>query len=159
MIKTNKKRGFSLIELLIGIIVAGIVILMISAVGTIAYQSYNNLRNQSGVYNDSQFALQLIREGIRQSTSVPTIAGTCLTIVTAASTKYYYTMTSGTTKSLVYGSNACSSATNEPIISGVTSTGFVFTPSVTGQLVTVALSGTKNGVSFNYSMSAMRRNP
>ena len=84
-------------ELMIGILVSGIVVLMVAALGTMAYQSYNNLRHQSGIYNDSQFALQLIREAVRHSTSAPPIG--------------------------------------------------------------ITLSGTKNGVTFNYSMSTARRNP
>jgi type II secretory pathway pseudopilin PulG len=150
---------------MVGIVVAAIVILMVGTLGSIAYKSYNDLRKHSDVYNDEQFALQMIREAVRQSTSTPTTpTANSLAIVTAnCSNLRFYTQ--GTT-SLVYD-RTCNGIINTavPIISGVS--GIVFAPTVSGQLVTIAFSGTKAGVTFNYSLNGTidnrikisRRNP
>ena len=149
------KRSFTLTELLAGIAVAAIAILTVGAIGTFSFKTYKDLRNQSSVYNDAQFALELIRESVRQSTSAPVVAGTCLTVTGSAGTLYFYKNAAGT--SLVYGSAACSSVTNKIIISGVTT--LVFTPSISSNLVTVILSGSKSNIPFNFTIKAMRRNP
>ncbi len=146
------KRGFSFIELLIVIIISTIVVLMMAAMLNIAYKSYKDLRNQSNVYNDSQYALQLIRENVRQSTSAPTYSSNCLTITANSSTKIFYI--NGI--NLVY-STTCGSSTNTPIIKGVSN--LTFTPTISGSLVKIVLNGTKNNINFNYSLSATRRNP
>ena len=148
-------------EILIGLVVATVIILMVGALSKVAFKSYSDLRKRADVYNDAQFALNLIRESVRQSTAAPTYTSNCLKIVTTASgTNYFYI--SGT--SLVY-SGTCGSATNKPTISGVTN--LVFTPDVSAlPLVKVALSGTKNGATFNFTngtsdnrMKVLRRNP
>ena len=150
------KRGFSLMELLIGLVIATIVTLMVGALANIAFKSYNDLRKQSDVYNDSQFALQMIREGVRQSSSAPSVSvvggNNCLTVIKPSVTNYFYIKGSN----FVYSSTACDSLTNTPIIKSVTS--LVFTPSISGNLVTAVLSGTKSGVSFSYSIKTARRN-
>lgn len=145
MMRTDKS-GFSLTELLVSLVITGIIVLMLGAMSNVAFLTYKNLRNRSGVYNDSQFALQLIRENVRQSTTNPTYVNGCLTVVTSSNTFNFYV--SG--NSLVYskGSGGCV-APYTPIISGVTN--LVFTPNVNSlPLVTVTLSGQKNNVSFNY---------
>ena len=156
------KGGVTLTELLVGVVVAAIVVLMVGAIGTIAVKSYNDLRKKSDVYNDAQFALQLIREAVRQSTSAPAIpAANCLQVAVGAANTFFYIQGID----LVYGSVSCASAVNKPIITGVT--GLVFTPDVGNlPLVIVTLSGTKAGASFDYSlngaidnrMKALRRN-
>lgn len=160
------RSGFSVAELMVGVVVTAIVILMVGAIGTIAVQSYNNLRNQSGVYNDAQFALQLVREAVRQSSTTPSIAGSSLTIVTASCPNIHFYIQGA---SLVYDHNCASSPTviADPIISNVTGLTFTACNStsnpcstpVNGQVIQVALSGTKHGVSFNYTIDATGRNP
>jgi MSHA biogenesis protein MshO len=157
-------KGFSLVEILITLIVSTIVVLMVASLGTMAYKSYKGLRSNSDVYNDSQYALQVIREAVRQSfTTIPATSSTCLTVPTSAATNDYF-YSNGTT-GFIFGVTACgntASASNKTIISGVTN--LAFTPTVTStnmesQLVTVTLSGSKNGLTFNYSMNVTRRNP
>jgi prepilin-type N-terminal cleavage/methylation domain-containing protein len=153
-------KGFTLAELLIGLIVALIVTLMVGALANIAYKSYFDLRNKSGVFNDVQFALQLLEENVRQSSSAPTFASNCLTVVTSTGTRIFYI----NSNNFVF-STSCGSATNTPIIKGVTN--LVFTPDLSNlPLIKVALSGIKNGVTFNYSngtsdnrIVVSRRNP
>lgn len=160
MMRIDRKKGFTLVELLAGVIVGGIVVLMVAALGTIVYKSYNGLRNQSGVFNDSQFALQLIREGVRQSTAAPTTGSSTINIVTAACSKLNFYIQGS---NLVYDYTCTNPSTGvtttknaDTIISGVTS--LVFTPNVTAlPLVSVTLSGVKYGVTFNYSIYALRR--
>jgi prepilin-type N-terminal cleavage/methylation domain-containing protein len=173
--RTNNQRGFSLAELLVGIIVAAIVILMISAIGTIAYKAYNNLRTNSGFYNDSQFALQLVREAVRQSTKLPSVNGSCLTTFAgvAQNPTYFYTMPQGAPTSFFRSSDACYSTTvsSENIFKGVPNLAFTIcgnnisfpgipacNPVVAGQVLQIALSGSKNGQNFSFLISATGRN-
>ena len=154
--------GFTLTELIVGIVVAAIVVLMVGAIGTIAIQSYNDLRQRSNVYNDSQSALQLIRETVRQSTSVPSVSvvnsNNCLTVPVGVVTNYIHGQGTGLVRDLVYGSSCAN--VGSTLISGVTVTGpAFFLPSVSGQVVTIVLNGTKSGVTFNYTLSTARRNP
>lgn len=162
------KKGFSLIELLMGVIVAAIVVLMVAALGNISYQSYSSLRSKADVYTDAQFALQLMHESIRQSSSatlLPTaqcLSNCCLT----AGGKYYYAYPNANVNAnydWVYSSVACNSSSNTVIDKSLPNNGFpasgsVFTLTPSGSLMTVVLGGTKNNVSFSYTMSASRRN-
>ncbi|MEI6437986.1 MAG: prepilin-type N-terminal cleavage/methylation domain-containing protein [Candidatus Omnitrophota bacterium] len=148
------KRGFTLAELMVGIVVGLIVILMAAALGSIATGSYRNLRSRADVYNDTQFALQMIRENVRQSSASPTVASNSLTLVTDQCSNVHFYIPSGSS-TLVYDST-CGGTTKTAVtlISNVT----VFTPDISAlPLVRVTLSGSKNGVAFNYLMSASRR--
>jgi prepilin-type N-terminal cleavage/methylation domain-containing protein len=166
------KKGFSLVELLASIIVGGIVILMVAALGTIATKSYKGLRNNSGVYNDSQFALQLIREGVRQSltpgptvVSSVTLANNSIQMATATCSKLRFYVI-GTT---LYYDRTCGALNNNNLllISGVTnfipcnssSSNPPCTSPVTGQLIGVTLSGVNSGNNYSYTIYATRRNP
>lgn len=159
-----RQKGFTLVELVVAIVITAIVVLMAAYIGSVASVSYHDLYNKSNVYADSQSALNLIRESVRQSLGpaegayqLPTVTGgNCLTVTVP--------ITGGTTTtsihingtSLVYGSS-CGSVTST-LISNVTN--LVFTPNVSGlPLVTAALSGSKKGVNFSYSISVIRRNP
>lgn len=144
-------KGFSLSELIVGMVVAAIVILMVGAIGTIAYKSYKELREISDVYADAHSALQMVRENVRQATTTPVIAGSCLTLTVFGSTKSIHTQGNN----LVYG-NSCG-ATTSTLIANMTN--LVFTPSLAGEVVTLALSGEKAGVDIGYSIKAKRRNP
>ncbi len=160
----DNNKGLSLVELMVGLIVTGIIVLMVAALGSLAYKSYNGLRSNSGVYNDSQFALQIIREAVRRSTGAPTTpTSTCLEVpVTSTTNDYFYR---NGTNSLIYSiTGPCgntTSATNRTIISaGVTN--LTFTPNVSAlPLVNVILSATnKNGATlYSYSIYVTRRNP
>jgi prepilin-type N-terminal cleavage/methylation domain-containing protein len=160
----NNQKGFSLVELLVGILVAAIVVLAIGAIGTIAFQSYNGMRNNIGVYNDSQFALQLIREGVRESTTIPGAVPGSLNLNTAGMesinggcTTLHFYIQGGT--DLVYD-HACGGSPlimGDPIIKDVSE--LEFTPTLeSGQLVKVILKGKKNGQTFNYLIYVTGRN-
>src|SRR5438128_384808 len=158
LMKYNK-TAFTLTEMLVVLVISAIIAMMVSAMSTVAAKAYNDLRNQSGIYNDSQFALQLIREAVRRSyTTIPSPSSTCLTVpLTSTTTDYFYSQGAG---NLIFGVTACgdtTATTNRTILSGVTN--LVFTPSLTGSMVSVTLSGKKNNASFSYSISATRRNP
>jgi prepilin-type N-terminal cleavage/methylation domain-containing protein len=145
-----RHQGFTLSELLIGIVIGAIVILMIFAMGEIASSSYSQLRSKSGVYDDAQYAIDLISGSVRRAAAAPTIPSAhCLKV----DANYFY-VSGG--NSLVYGTVSCTSATNKPIITGVT--GLAFDPVLDGQLVHIDFGGTKSGVQFALSADAMRRN-
>jgi prepilin-type N-terminal cleavage/methylation domain-containing protein len=152
------KRGFTLTEFMVGIVVGAIVILMIAAIAQIATASYTQLRSRSGVYDDAQFAIDLVTDSVRRAVSAST-SGSCLRIDdtddSVNNPKNFYV----NGNSLLYGTNACGSPTNTdtPIITGVS--GLTFTPTVTVDLVHVVLSGTKSGITFTLSGDAKRRNP
>ena len=157
------KLGYTLTEMLVVLVITGIIVLMVGALGGLAYKSYNRLRNVSGAYNDSQWGLQLIREGVRQSISNPTFASNCLTLVTPNGTTNVYLDATRTNLHYNTTPGGCGTSTSPPIIKGVTN--LVFTPNVNNlPQVAVTLTGTKafadgTKAQFAYSMSATRRNP
>jgi type II secretory pathway pseudopilin PulG len=160
-----RKHGFTITELMVGIVVGAIVVLTIVAIGQVATSSYAQLRSRSGANDDAQFAIDLVTDSVRRSERPVVLSGSCLQIDdtndSVNNPKNFYV----NGNSLLYGTNACGSPTNTntPIITGVT--GLTFTPTVTGDLVHVVLSGTKrdtntNGsVTFSLSGDAKRRNP
>ena len=164
-------KGITLVELLVGLMVAAIVILTIGAIGTIAGKSYNDLRNKSGVYNDSMFALELIRENVRQAQTIVLISGrfSRLMLKTAMCTNInYYIQRDPAGFRLVYDS-VCGSTVHAatPIITGVQGLVFNLTPvtssfvvqgvSFNRYMLRVNLSGTNAGVTFNYTINVLRR--
>lgn len=162
------KKGLSLVELLVGLIVTAIVVMMVAAIGAFAKKSYVAVLNNADVTNDSQFAVQLIREAVRESTGAPTKSSagssTCLIIPEAPGscpiTTYEFFYNVGTSN-LFWGTSCsipspCSST--KGIIFGAT--GLVFTPDISAlPLVSVILSGTESNNAFSYSINATRRNP
>jgi Tfp pilus assembly protein PilW len=153
------KQGFTITELMVGIVVGAIVVLTIVAIGQVATSSYAQLRNRSSANDDAQFAIDLVTDSVRRSERPAVLSGSCLQVDDTNdlvnNPKNFY----ANGNSLLYGTNACGNPTNTetPIITGVM--GLAFTPNVTGQLVHVVLSGTKSGITFTLSGDAKRRNP
>ncbi len=145
-----RRQGFTLTELMVGLVVGAIVILLIFAIGQVGTSFYSQLRSRSGVYDDAQFVIDFISGAVRRAASVPTLPTVhCLQV----DTKYFY-ITGG---NLVYGTASCGSSVNTAMITGVT--GLVFDAGIYGQRVHVELSGVKGRTAFALSGDAMRRNP
>ena len=180
-------KGVSLFELLISLIITGIVVLMFAALGAIAQKSYQGVLDKTDNSNDGTFVMQMIRESVRESTSVPftqsVASGTCLVIPETSSlgTSYYNFYYDNTTTHSFYWGNYCNNSNGHPsnqccpsgsctsstlcssnmgIISGATDKPLVFNLNISAlPLVTVALSGSENNNAFSYSLIATRRNP
>jgi prepilin-type N-terminal cleavage/methylation domain-containing protein len=140
-----RKKGFSLAELLAGMVVGAIVILMISAMATISAKSYKDLQDRSASDSDAQFAIDSIRSAVRQSSAVPSVSGTTLTI--DSNHRFVF---SG--NNLSY--QIISPASTARILSGVSAVSFTVSGS---SLITVVLNYTKAGVAYSYSIEAARR--
>lgn len=162
-------KAFTFTEILVVLVITAIVVLMIGAMATLSYKFYNGLRTQSDTYNSSLWALQLMRENVRQASS-GTLGVPSAGCLTAGSDNFYL---SGDGNSFIYGrgcgSSPCVSGNctgSEPIIT-CSNSGLTFTPTNTpgSRLVGVVfqtknnLKCTSNGVAFSYTISVARRNP
>ena len=147
------KRSFTLTELVIGLAAGAIVILTIGVISSVGISSSNKLRKEAEVYNDIRFGFDLIEHSIRKAKAKD------VTVDEANATlkldgflfqkddvkgEFFYTIDPDTT-------------TRHVIITGVNGLQFTPHPPI-GKLIQVDLSGSKEGVAFYLSTSAMRRN-
>jgi len=154
-------NGFTLAELVIGLVVGAIVVLMIGALGTVASRSYTSLRSDADASGDAQYAVEYIRGVVLPASKLLRRSAGCLQV----DSQYFY-VPSGQTQ--VVSGAGCDAATNTPVISGLSGLvlSVVVTPAspnddgtVNGKNVVMTLSGSKAGVSFSYTAEATRRTP
>ncbi|MGE0269534.1 MAG: PilW family protein [Candidatus Omnitrophota bacterium] len=63
-------KGFSLVELQVAIIVAVILILAVVGISQIGNQNYTRLRKESDIYSDLGYGLKMVRNKVRESSTV-----------------------------------------------------------------------------------------
>jgi len=148
------EKGFTLTELIIGMLIASILILTIGVMSGVGISSYNKLSKQAEAYNDLYFGVDLIERSIRRAhtVSVDTTQNT-LTV-----DSFIFKADNG---DLVYIDTANANKRNV-IVSGATNLQFVPTnPSTNLYKATISDSirlDEKNTIDLNVSVNVMRRN-
>jgi prepilin-type N-terminal cleavage/methylation domain-containing protein len=76
----RRKRGFTLAELLITMIISAVLILMVGFLSQIAFSSHEQIKNEADVYSDLFYGLSrisfLARKAIKLEPGAPSAAGT-----------------------------------------------------------------------------------
>lgn len=160
-----KKRGLTLTELIIGLAIGVILILMIGGISSICQSSFENLRKESGVYNDVFYGLNLIKFSVRKAQGTINVGNEMdpnwkSQVLTMGNSAFGLYKPPGTKTEFVYLKNK-SDTTKRDILMEVDSNKnetIVFTPSQNGKIVTVRVYGRKDKESFDLSTSVMRRN-
>jgi len=171
------KKGFSLVELLVSLVVASILILMVGVLSSIGNKEYSKVMNTESIYNDISYGFKLMENQVRSSTSMtiqtnPTnppwessrllvkhkkIVGAVATFVQGAFGLYQ--ASGSTTKALVYVPDTSIPNTFETILSISSTETLNLTLTPNGNSVTVKLDGVKNNIPFAIANVILRRTP
>jgi prepilin-type N-terminal cleavage/methylation domain-containing protein len=126
-------NGFSLTELMLGLLIGAIVILMIGSLSQVSVASYQKLRGEGGANDDAYHALDQIQREVRQTTgSISVSGGSSLTVGT------YRFYIQG--NSLVYDDSSTGAFT-QPLIFGICNLAFQPSVSADQKTVTIRLRG------------------
>lgn len=143
----KKTTGFTLTELLVGLVVGGILILMIGVLSNISLGSYEKMRKEAEVYNDLYYCINLMKHSIRAAKTVNADVNNNIL----------------TTDNFVFKKNntdfICTDTTihsDNILVRGVTDLNFTLgNPS--NKLITINLRGKKDKVDFNFSTQIKQR--
>lgn len=154
------KKGFTLVEMLVSLVVAGILILSVGVIASVSNNSFIKLNNKQQIYNDIAYGFKLLQYKVRGSTSIaignqtdPWISGQHFLV---GSDIFGLYQTNQTTTDLIYHNGS-----KKEIIFSVPQPGIVnlsFPGGISGQSVTVKISGTKNRIPFDLETTIFRRN-
>lgn len=142
------RRGFSLVELLLALLIGGIIVLMIGALSSSGLDSYNRTRGQAGVYNELAYSRDRIDRGIRRAHLVT--VDTVNNRITIDNDRYqrdgndlaYFNITAGTRHVLIGQVTNLSFIPSNPLVN----------------LYRFTISGRKDAVDFNQTFNVTRRN-
>ncbi len=140
----RKRRGFTLGEMLVGLLVSAIVCLMVGAIGSIGVKSYQDFVQRSSKDSDLYFAIESIRSAVRHTHVTPTVNGTTLTIDTQRQFVFDGTH-------LLYVVNGVANR----VLSNISSVSWNIVGSV---YINIELNYTKAGKVFHGVVKATRRN-
>lgn len=157
----HNTHGFTMMELLIGILISSILVLMVGAISSISLRSYERMRQEAEVFNDAFHALSLIKHAVRNSLVVS--ADQANNTLTADN--LIFQVNSQDANNLIYTDTTDNS--NHTIVEGAGNLNFALT-SPDARFININLSGEKlvpgyaegndKKVEFNLSTMVMRRN-
>ncbi len=160
----HNQRGFTLVELLSGLVIGLIVILTLGIISTISQRSYQKILRESNLYSDVAYGFKMMQNRVRtaSSTSISTpggvwqgdrlnISGQAFGICQADASA---------TQNFVYMSTADANCTNPEVILSVASTDTLgLTFATAGTSITARISGSKSNMPFDMSTTIDRRAP
>ena len=157
------KKGFTLIEMSVGLAICSILMLTVGAISRASLGSYDRLTKEAEAYNDFYFGVDLIERTIRraQGSVVPGTNALTVGMLDNNTNQTYSIIFNNNGTSLTYKDNRTPAKINV-IMRNVTNLTFISSNSMA--LYNVFLSGTKelsgpnDTVKFNRSISVLRRN-
>jgi len=66
----NRKKGFTLIELFMAILISSVLILMVGALSQIAFSSHDQVRKEGDLYSDLFYGFNLLTYSVRNALTV-----------------------------------------------------------------------------------------
>jgi len=155
------KRGFTLAELIIGMLISSILILTVGVISGTAVTSYEKLRKEAQAYDDLYYGVDLIERSVRRAESVSWGSNT-LTLGmwdnTTNPPQPYSAIFQNNGNSLTYKRDSRSSDAPDIVMQGVSNLTFAPNPPTNTTLFNATLNGTKDNIVFTRSISVMRRN-
>ena len=164
-------NGFSLIELLIGILIAAILILTVGVLSSIAGSTFNKLNSEQQTHNDISYGLKLMQNRVRGAQSLVSKLSTKPNppwvnqeeLIADNAAFGIYQVAGNAQKDFVYLADKTDESKREIIFSSPDGNlGWTVNcnPNCTAATsVVVTISGTKNKVPFNMGTTILRRNP
>lgn len=154
------RKGFTSIELIIGLAVGAILILMIGAISSIGKVSFDKAMKESSVYNDVFSGLNLIKFLGREA-HILNIAGAYDSdwksqILEVDNKAFGLYQPAGKKIDFVYLKDKSVHSQQDVLLDDADSLTLTLTQA--GKIVTVRAQGQKNKESFDLSTSVMRRN-
>lgn len=162
MKQEKMKNGFTLVELLVGLVIGAVLVLIVGVISETSVGSHERLRREAEIYNDIFHGFNLIKHSVRNGVNVEVVNGTIIGDMVDKDNSFAvtgnFTLREQNNSDLIftYTNISTSNTTNNTIIAGVD--GLDFDPNQTPELITVKLSGQKDRVNFNLTTEAMRRN-
>ncbi|MBN2119963.1 MAG: prepilin-type N-terminal cleavage/methylation domain-containing protein [Candidatus Omnitrophica bacterium] len=156
-----RKRGFTIIELLISLIIGGILILMIGAISLASHKSHMTIHNQAQVHNDVFYGFELAANRLRAANSAwventwPNPPWTSDILIIDNSAFAVYNSTQDQMASFVYLPDRSDTSIRKTIFqSGLVN----FYPAKNGNLFSIRLVGKQNLNPFDFSTKVLKRN-
>ena len=147
------KKGVTIVELLIVLIVGAIMLIGVNALSNIGNQSYRKLSSEASIYNDISYVFKLFQSRVHRSR----IQSNGTELITGTEKFGVYTHSGG--HDLLYYPNRYDESTNKAIFS-VPSPGmlnFTYDINAAAGDVEITLVGEKNEVPFNVSTKIQSR--
>ncbi len=165
------KKGFSLIELQVTIIIAAILILIIGVISDASLGSYNKIKKEGEVFSDIYYGFKLLQNRVHAANNVtsgtlssPWITTNNVKIIINNTERYGLYQPAGTTTiELVRFASAAAELTpssRETILSipiNATWANPTLALTQSGNSYTITLTGTKDNVPFNLSSTSTKR--
>lgn len=145
------KWGFTLVELLVGLVVGAVLVLIVGVISQVSVGSHERLRREAEVYNDLFYGFNLIKHSVRNGLIVSADGANN----TLTADNFIFRASPGNSSNLIY--TKISDNSNYTIISGVTGLNFDVDGS-NDPLIVLNLSGQKDRVNFNLTTEVMGRN-
>ena len=163
------RKGFSLVELLIGIVIGAILVLTIGVLSSVSLGSYNRFSKESEVYNDIYYGFKLIQNRIHANkVSIVTNPGapwkSDKIVITGTTERFgLYQPTGSNSIELIRFPDATETLNNREIIFSIPINSQWANPTLTvtpsGNTFAINLQGTKDNLPFNLSTTILMRNP
>jgi hypothetical protein len=155
----TNKNAITLIELLIGLILASILFLSVGVLSEIANSSFNKLNKEQQVYNDISYGLKLVQNRLRGSLS-PISAGSQPAPWISGKHFQFGNDTFGLYQSIGSTDLIYDDGTRKETILSVPPTGAVDLsfPALSDQSITIKITGSKNEIPFDIQTTVFRRN-
>ena len=151
------KKGFTLVELIVGMAICSILMLTVGVISRASLGSYDRLTKEAEVYNDLYFGVNLIERSVRRASNVSVVGNTLVTD-SINFTNLSYTDAGNQRYRLVY----CDATGEHNITRNLTSLGFfpgnLSANNFSVSLDNVTISGSKDSVNFNVLFNVTRRN-
>jgi prepilin-type N-terminal cleavage/methylation domain-containing protein len=155
------KKGFTLAELLVTMVISAVLILMVGAISQIAFSSHDQIKKEGDVYSDLFFGLSQISFSVRKASvlsletwSLPWVSNM---LIVDNSAFGLYRPTGGKIK-FVFVPNKTIPGVRENIIEDLDMMSFTFTLSGTpAKSVNLTVGGTKDSEPFNISNFVVTR--
>jgi prepilin-type N-terminal cleavage/methylation domain-containing protein len=157
---TQRNQGFTLTEVIVGLVIGGVILLTICVISGTAFSSSENLRREAEVYNDVFFGFNLMNYACRNATTIA-VDRVNMTLTFGNST-----FRTRNNRDFIYSD----AGGDHAIISEVNNLNFSFqcldaggnwsnnNCSNASRIFRIILSGDKNAVVFNFSNDIARRN-
>ena len=149
----RNKKGITIVELLVVLMVGAIMLLGINALSNIGTRSNRRILNEASIYNDIAYAFKLMQSRVHKST----IQNSATALITGSEKFDVYTHAGG--RDLVYYPNRFDESINQVVFSVSDTDTLNFNHPVDNSVgnVAITLSGEKDGVPFDITTKIQSR--
>jgi len=154
-----ERKGVTLIEMLIVMVVASILLLTIGTLSSIGNKSYKKIVRQAAIYNDIAYGFKLISNRVHKtrSISLETPSSPWVGDKFIVGSEAFGLYKTSSTMDFVHLPDKDDSANQETIFSVSNSDTINVSWSISGESVTCQISGSKDNIPFSLTSTAVQR--